>query len=106
MPLKYAPARTSRHYADGEWLLLRHSQTHHLAFAMTRVALRKTKWQIRVKTGDMDMTHSVDGILVLSSVRQRQEVLVKLSRFQAISAPYNEVLFWPLAVRHGNRSNY
>lgn len=54
----------------------------------------------------MDMTHSVDGILVLSSVRQRQEVVVKLRRFQAISAPYNEVLFWPLAVRHGNRSNY
>lgn len=41
----------------------------------------------------MDMTHLVDGILVLSSVRQRQEVVVKLSRFQAISAPYNEVLF-------------
>lgn len=67
---------------------------------------QEKKWQIRVKTGDMDMTHSVDGILVLLSVRQRQEVLVKLRRFQAISAPYNEVLFWPLAVRHGNCSNY
>lgn len=34
----------------------------------------------------MDMTHFGDGVLVLSSVRQRQEAVVKLSRFQAISA--------------------